>query len=147
MCEDITDDDIDFYLANMHLADRAYFLVGAPPSSGVSVCCWCHRRYEHSSLCVEAAYDVERKWRYGRYRGRRLLEVPASYLELFLRGTWGAIDLELAAMRVVDRVRWVSKLTAFWYRPRLLGDKVVHRRYDWVVADADDGEVHHEHVQ
>ncbi len=64
--------------------DRAY-LCG--PRKWPEPCAWCGGRMFHSPLCVELSWEP--KMRFGKHKGKRISQVPMSYLK------WLVANVEL----------------------------------------------------
>lgn len=68
----------DFEWGQLNDRDLAYL---SAPRPSLAPCPWCSRRTGHSQACVDLRLDWEVEMPFGKWKGRKLSQVPRDYLE------------------------------------------------------------------
>ncbi len=68
----------DFEWGQLNNRDLAYL---AAPRPVAEPCPWCRRRYGHSQACVDLRLEWEVEMPFGKWKGKKLSQIPRDYLE------------------------------------------------------------------
>ena len=95
----VSEDDVDYYFENIDPADYAY-LTG--PRRYPSPCFCCGGRLVHSTICAELQLADMPVVPFGKHKGKRLSEVPFTYLA-WLVSEWDNPELKAGAKAEIKR--------------------------------------------
>lgn len=68
----------DFEWGQLNDRDLAYLTA---PRPAIEPCPWCRRRFGHSEACSDLCLDWEVEMPFGKWKGKKLSQVPRDYLE------------------------------------------------------------------